>query len=144
NKGVPVNLLMGINHLFDQCLAIVVFGGRQADPIWLQYGLLQGSVLSPLLFNTFIDNLPKKIREITNTESAILFADDIGLLGATHDIHIQQLKACEDFSITNKFAFAPAKCEVLAPPTATEEEKNAIQLYNTLPAVFIGRRVMIG
>jgi hypothetical protein len=58
-RGVEPSLLKVIQSLFDRCTAKVNIKGSKSAPFWFMLGLLQGSVLSPSLFNYFIDNLPQ-------------------------------------------------------------------------------------
>ncbi|KAJ3112082.1 hypothetical protein HK098_008245, partial [Nowakowskiella sp. JEL0407] len=52
-------------------------------PYWLENRLLQGSVLSPALFNVFINKLTEKLRNITEREQSTFFADDVAVIGST-------------------------------------------------------------
>ena len=54
----------------------VVFDGQASDPVPVLSGVPQGSVLGPVLFLIFINDLPENIRS-----SVRLFADDCVLYG---------------------------------------------------------------
>jgi hypothetical protein len=49
-----------LQALFDGNESILCIKGRHSDPIPKKRGLLQGSALSPILFNFFIDDLVRK------------------------------------------------------------------------------------
>ena len=64
----------------------------------VKHGILQGSVLSPLLFNTYINDFPKIINKLSHT---ILFADDIITL-VTSTNYKGWIKSSGNFSIVLK------------------------------------------
>ena len=85
-------------------------------------GLVQGSILSPILFNVYINNLPKTLRErrsglnINGLEiNSLLYADDIVLVTNSSQQLQKMLRTCERHSRENKYEFAPEKCEVVPP-----------------------------
>ena len=76
-------------------------------------GVLQGSVLGPVLFNIFINDLDEVIEGIF-----IKFADDTKLGGVANTPEerstIQSdLDRLEEWAINNKMNFNPEKCTVL-------------------------------
>ena len=61
--------------------------GRQSREIDMGVGVVQGSILSPILFNVYINDLPKVLRErhgglnINGTKiNSLLYADDTVLV----------------------------------------------------------------
>ena len=62
---------MWIGSWLSECSQIVVLDGRASDPVPVLSGVLQRSVLGPVLFLIFIDDLPDNIRS-----SVWLFAED--------------------------------------------------------------------
>ena len=71
--------------------------GEQSQPAFVTSGVPQGTVLAPLLFLCFINDLPDKIKSRLR-----LYADDVLLLYSTikslDDCHILQ----EDLNTLNK------------------------------------------
>ena len=62
------------------------FNFHTSEKLVIKYGVLQGSVLSPLLFLTHINDLPKLSKELT----FYLFADDTHIYFESSDLlHIQ-------------------------------------------------------
>ena len=99
--------------MFDMRTSLIVNGHRNS-PIAINKGIFQGSVLSPLLFNIWIDELVCKLNESTVTlPKALAFIDDL-VLKSDSEIEIKSLlKTCEEWSITKGIQFNTKKCFVL-------------------------------
>lgn len=118
-RGPKLKLLKSI---FDHAEVAVRINGKQSRYVKMGRGLLQGSLLSPLLFNIFIDDLPKILRSgnkgvIIGGEkiNSLIYADDIVLISKTQTSLQKCLKACERHSRRNGYTFAPEKCEIILP-----------------------------
>ena len=59
SRGAVMDML---RSLFDHNTSRVVIGGEESKEIVHERGLLQGSVLSPLLYSIYIDGLAVKLR----------------------------------------------------------------------------------
>ena len=72
NFGVGENLLEWFHsYLKDRCQRVVVHG-KASQELPVLSGIPQGSILGPLLFFIYVNDLP----HITNTSSVALYADD--------------------------------------------------------------------
>lgn len=88
-------MLKIIHSLFSQCYSTISINGVISSPFPRHRGLFQGSLLSPMLFNVYIDDLAKNLNpadSLTHQPSALLFADDIQLLPKSlpHASHMLQ------------------------------------------------------
>jgi hypothetical protein len=110
-----------LRTLFDTNKARLRIRGQLSDGVDVTRGLLQGSSLSPLLFNAYINDLITdlnsyhvKINIRGIRLNNLFFADDIVLLALEEKSQQTLLRKCETWSIFNGSRFAPAKCEVVA------------------------------
>lgn len=81
-------------------------------------GVLQGSPLSPWLFNLFIDDLLQELNTTANGIPWCLFYADDGvlLLDSEADL-IRLVQVLEDWTIRNKILLNPKKCAILSTST---------------------------
>ena len=56
-KYVPVQILEIIENLFSGCCTCIKFGNSFSTEFQIEFGVRQGSVLSPFLFAIYVDNL---------------------------------------------------------------------------------------
>lgn len=84
-------------------------------------GVVQGSVISPLLYGVFINDLLTKLQK-TNKEAdlytdnlaGLMYCDDIVLMANTKEELEQLVAICEEHSIKWNYRFNPKKCCVLS------------------------------
>jgi hypothetical protein len=135
--GFTVDMLDRLKNLFDFNSSELVVAGRKSNPIPNTRGLLQGSSLSPILFNFFIDGLCRRLAHQNAPTIAVhgvrlnslLFADDTALVAGNQRDLATLLGICEKWSQDVGMQFAPAKCVILGPPAPQREV--SLQLYNT-------------
>ena len=82
-KGIPVKFIQWLNCFLSDRQAKVQFASETSRVRSMRQGLPQGSVLSPLLFIFFINNLAEILPE---DAQVAMFADDVTLL-ATHRVN---------------------------------------------------------
>ena len=120
-KGVNPFIIRVLRALFDDNRSNVVVANKRSRQFQHAAGLLQGSVLSPVLYSIFIDPLAAKLEEhatltLANRRTAGLFyADDIALVAESRPRMRQLLQVCEDHSLEHNYRFNPRKCESFAP-----------------------------
>ena len=71
-----------ISSLFCDCSLYISVNGRLTEKVKVERGLLQGTVLSPLLFTAYIDPLCQQLNA-NSTEmdiESLFYADDIHLI----------------------------------------------------------------
>ncbi|GFU72930.1 probable RNA-directed DNA polymerase from transposon BS [Trichonephila clavipes] len=80
--GVCNNMLMWIRNFISQRFSAVRFGNAISSLKQSETGLPQGTVISPILFNIFINDLPDLLASDGLTNTA-LFADDLAIWRST-------------------------------------------------------------
>ena len=80
-RGADPTLLSLTLSLFGSTRLSILVNGIPSPDIQCQRGLMQGSLLSPFLFNVFIDDLAEKLNtdSLPSNPACFLFADDIKL-----------------------------------------------------------------
>ena len=76
-KGIPLKLLRWLNTFLSDRFARVRFASATSRARPMRQGLPQGSVLSPLLFILFVNDLAESLPE---DATAAIFADDVTLM----------------------------------------------------------------
>ena len=103
-----------INYLKDRKQRVVI-GGHQSCLKPVNSGVPQGSIIGPLLFVLFINDMSKCVSPGTNIA---LYADDTKIWRKIespedHDILQNDINALLRWSIINKMNFHPDKCHVV-------------------------------
>lgn len=122
--GVRNKTLNWISAFLSQRQQQVLLEGVMSSPVAVQSGVPQGTVLGPLLFLAFINDLPECIQ----FSSTKLFADDSLLFKAISSsedsMQLQKdLSSLEQWETTWQMSFNPSKCNVIR---ITPNKKKAI------------------
>ena len=104
-----------VNYLKDR-LQRVVIGNEMSHTLQVNSGVPQGSILGPLLFVLFINDLPQGLEQGTNLA---LYADDTKIWRniqspSDHQILQNDINYLNDWALRNKMKFHPSKCKVLS------------------------------
>ena len=121
NLGVDHLTLSSLRALFDHNSAQLVIAQKRSRPFSLPAGVLQGSVLSPLLYSIYLDPLVEKLRDMgpriclphspdTTGINALMYADDIAIIAKSSRDMTRLLKLAEEDSLVRGYRFSPAKC----------------------------------
>ena len=111
--GIRGNTLNWIKDFLDNRSQSVLLNGSNSDNIPVSSGVPQGSVLGPILFLAYINDLPDQVRSRVR-----LFADDTAMylaLDKQDDSEILQkdLESLEKWEKLWDMSFNPSKCQVI-------------------------------
>ncbi len=103
------------NYLHDR-LQRVVIGNESSSLLSVNSGVPQGSILGPLLFVLFINDIPHGLSDGTNL---VLYADDTKIwreINTLTDYNILQsdINYLNDWAVRNKMKFHLDKCKVIS------------------------------
>ena len=111
--SIRVNILDWIKDYLDNRTQSVILNGSNSHNIAVSSGVPQGSVLEPILFLAYINDLLKQVRSRVR-----LFADDTAMylaLDNQADLEILQkdLEILENWEKLWDMSFNPSKCQVI-------------------------------
>ena len=92
-NGVKGNLLETLANFLNDRKQRVVLNGHHSKWANIEAGVPQGSILGPLLFLIYINDLPDNL--ISNSK---LFADDASLFSVINDKHLSPNKLNQDLN----------------------------------------------
>ena len=120
NKGLPPIVIRVLIFIYEEQIGWVKLAGKRSSSFGLTNGTRQGSVLSPLLFSVYLDDLLKELRRLQLGCSiggcwygALGYADDLILLAPNREVLQRMLNICESYAAEHNLVFStdpvPAK-----------------------------------
>ena len=141
--GIRGKTLQWIKSFLDNRNQKVVINGVNSDQIPVSSGVPQGSVLGPILFLSYINDLPEQVKSPVR-----LFADDTGIystISKPSDPQLLQndLKQLEIWEQKWDMEFNPSKCQVIhitrsRNPIKTKYFLHGIELESVPSATYLG------
>lgn len=120
-RGVGQGLIELLQSLFDFNRSKVAVRGRQTEEFANECGLLQGSLLSPMLYSVWIDGLVERLEEVGCGEwfggrkfQGLLYADDLVLFGSRVEDVQMALDVCTMYAQEHRFQFNVGKCAIVS------------------------------
>ena len=131
--GISPSTIKRLQDLFDHNSSILLISGQSSEKIRNESGLLQGSSLSPILFNFFIDPLIQELNLPSTREwrKALAFADDVMLTAKNKDDLQDMLQICEAWADSVGLQFAAEKCFYLrVEQHPNHQSSNTFHIHN--------------
>ena len=115
-NGIDGNLLNLLRNYLSNRKQRVVINGQESNWADIQAGVPQGSVLGPLLFLVYINDLEEGIKSYVK-----FFADDTSLFSVVHDPFVSADELNHDLDLINKWAHQWKMCFNPDPNKQAEE-----------------------
>jgi hypothetical protein len=116
DRRAPTYIISLVISLFRRTQLSVVANGCTQTVICPERGLLQGSLLSPFLFNVFIDDLSMSLDNITGIMiGGLVFADDVQVMAHNQEKLQIQMNIIHDWSMENMMKINMSKSAYMAP-----------------------------
>lgn len=114
-QNLPPMLIRLVSRLmFTQMYAVLIVNGKQVREVRLNKGLFQGSLLSPMLFNIYINDLLEgihsKFATAQNRHPAIMYADDLLLMWKDPTDAMNMWIMMQKWNQENRMRFKMSKC----------------------------------
>ena len=127
-NGMLPQIVETLRQLFDFNSACIQIGGSKSRSFKMKAGVQQGSLLSPILYSIFLDDIKDKLQKgpglkfkvkPTSTKdmmtparkiNALLYADDIAVIGKNKEELQGLLNLALEFAAENNFKFNANKC----------------------------------
>ena len=93
-RRIPIELLIVLENWLSSCDACVKWNKVWSNSFEVNFGVRQGSVLSPYLFNIYLDDVAR-LNNCYKRSFVIIYADDILLISLTVSSLESLLRACE-------------------------------------------------
>ena len=112
-KGLPAVVIRVLVHVYEEQQGWVKLGGQRSSSFRITNGTRQGSVLSPMLFSVYLDDLLRKLRELELGchiggwwYGALGYADDLILLAPNRETLQKMLVVCERYGDEHNLVFS--------------------------------------
>ena len=116
DRGVSPIVLRFLLHSYNNSEVRIRWQGIESDVFHVKNGVRQGAVLSPFLFNIYIEELIEDLKRDgsgcwigTHFYGVLVYADDILLLSPSLTSLQSMINTCEAFGEKNGLAFNPKK-----------------------------------
>ena len=112
-RGLPAYVIRVLIYVYQEQKGRVKLAGKESSPFTISNGTRQGSVLSPILFSVYLDDLLVQLRKRGlgchvkgYWVGACAYADDLILLPPCRDTLQRMLDICDQYAIEHNLEFS--------------------------------------
>jgi exonuclease III len=120
DRGVPLNIVNTMTYWYTHQQCTIQWGREMSKPFKVSNGVRQGGILSPLLFNLYMDELSRKLGKMNigcklngHTMNHLMYADDLVLLAPSPKALQKLINQCCEFGEANDIRFNAAKSALM-------------------------------
>ena len=119
-RGVPLYLVRILSFWYSHQKMCVRWGAGISDSFFVSNGVRQGGILSPYLFNIYMDDLSSSLKKCQTgcfvgslLINHLMYADDLVLICPSANGLRRLLKTCEQFGLTHDVKYNSEKSSVM-------------------------------
>ena len=112
-KGLPAIVVRVFIFMYEEQTGWVTLSGKQSTSFTITNGTRQGSVLSPVIFSVYLDDLLRELRRLQLGCSiggcwfgACGYADDLIIMAPNREVLQRMLDICEDYAVDHNLTFS--------------------------------------
>ena len=120
DRGVPMYLVRILVFWYANQTMKVRWGSAVSNPFNVSNGVRQGGILSPFLFNLYMDDLSNQLNECqtgcmmgTSLLNHLMYADDLVIFSPYSAGMQRLLQICSDYGVNNDIKFNPIKSNMM-------------------------------
>ena len=112
-KGLPAIVVRVLIFMYEEQTGWVTLSGKQSTSFTITNGTRQGSVLSPVIFSVYLDDLLRELRRLQLGCSiggcwfgACGYADDLIIMAPNREVLQRMLDICEDYAVDHNLTIS--------------------------------------
>lgn len=128
-RGVPEYIVRILAYWYAHQLMQVKWGNKVSAPFGVSNGVRQGGILSPILFNLYMDELSERLNVCktgcmigNSLVNHIMYADDLVVFSPSSAGLQQLLNVCSEYGLEHDIVYNPDKSMVMT--CRTKEDKS--------------------
>ena len=129
DRGVPPYLVRILQYWYTYQTMQIRWGNSISSPFRVTNGVRQGGILSPILFNVYMDDLSKELNKCKtgclvgkSLINHLVYADDLVIM-SPYSAGLQQLlRVCSEYGLQYDIKFNPKKSVIMIAKTKEDQK----------------------
>ena len=113
-RGVPFYLIRLLVYWYEHQRMCVRWGGVYSSYLTVTNGVRQGGILSPYLFNVYVDDLSVKLYYSGGCINHLMYAEDLVIMSPSVAGLYKLLHICESFGLSHDVLFNNKKSTIMS------------------------------